>query len=673
MLKRWIVTLGFWWPLFLHAQQTDDLQKMISDMLEAMATQQLENVDYEQVVNDLIMLSQRPVNLNEAQKEDLEQFFFLSDQQIENFLYYRYVNGPLYSVFELQAVEQMDHLTISYLLPFVVTEPVEEKKAKRFYGNVLARVQSTVQTPVGYQAKNDSTEAAYLGSKEKWLMRARFYYGDLIEAGMTLEKDQGEKAFPNYFPVADFSSGFIRFSNPLKYLETVIIGDYRLSFGQGLAVWTDMAFSKTTETAQLRRRPRGINSYTSVNESSFLRGTAVKVRSGNWSLAPFVSYKKRDASFVNDTIDGINVSSLQETGYHRTQPELDNRLSVNERVYGLQSAYRHHLFHVDAGYVNWSIDEPVALKTHLKDKYRFSGDIQETIWLSHAVFLNRLTLFGELAVQNSEHKGIYQGLSYNPGFDVALSVAYRKYSNGYSAILSNPFSESSSRGGESGVFTSLSLSPLEKISLRAYADLFSYDWLRYNVYRPSTGFEWFTQADYRINNYHFAYLRYKSTQKEINSGAQVTMYEVHACQKDNLRLFYAYKPNDKWRFQTQIEQSFYKEGVTSEAGWMAFQDVGFKSGKWTLSGRYIVFDIEDYNSRIYAYEPDVLYAFSIPAYMNKGTKLILNKSIKPVKNLRIWGRLAHTKYANIEELGSGHQLIKGNKLTEWKIQMQYRF
>ncbi|MCG8580450.1 MAG: helix-hairpin-helix domain-containing protein [Bacteroidales bacterium] len=673
MVKRWIIAFCLSGPLFVNAQQTDDLQKMISDMLEMMADQQHENYDYEEVVNDLISLSQRPVNLNSAEKEDLEQLFFLTDYQIENFLYYRYINGPLYSVYELQAVEQMDSLTITYLLPFVVIKPVEKKQKSRFYGNVLSRVQSSIQTPLGYKDKNDSTSAAYLGSKEKWLMRARFYCGSKIEAGLTIEKDQGEKAFPNYFPVADFTSGFIRINQPLEFIDTWIIGDYRLSFGQGLGIWTDMAFSKSTGNAQLRRRPKGINSYTSVNESSFFRGTAARFSFGNCSVSPFVSYKKRDASFVNDTIDGLSISSLQETGYHRTQSEVDNRLAINETIYGLQAAYRHHLFHLDAGYVNWHIDRPIAKKNHLRDMYRFSGDKQETVWLSNAVFLNRLTLFGELAVQNHEHGGIYQGLTYNPGFDIAFSLAYRKYSKGYTAVLSNPFSESSSRGGESGVYTSLSISPLKRLSLRAFADLFSYEWLRYNVYRPSTGFEWFTQADYQINYFHSAYLRYKSTQKEINTGEQVAMYEVISYQKDNLRLFYTFKPNDKWRFQTQVEQSFYKEGRASSKGWMAFQDLSFKSGKFTVGGRYIVFNIEDYNSRIYSYEPDVLYAFSIPAYMNKGTKVIFNKSIKPTKNLRIWGRLTHTQYANIDEIGSGHQQIKGNRLTEWKLQMQYRF
>ncbi|WP_289053340.1 helix-hairpin-helix domain-containing protein [Carboxylicivirga marina] len=672
MIRSFVLTICLCISTSVVAQQDEDLQKMIIDMLETMADQKIGNANYEELVNDLVSLSQHPINLNEAEKEELEQLFFLSDLQIENILFYRYTNGQLFSIYELQAVEKMDSETIRYLLPFVTVAPVEQKVKMRVFGNIMSRMQSTIQTPVGYLAKNDSTSAAFLGSKEKWMMRGRIKYGDKLDAGFTLEKDQGEQAFPNYFPAADFSSAFLRFNKPVKFIDSWIIGDYRLSFGQGVGVWTDMAFSKSTETAQLRRRAKGINAYTSVNESSFLRGSALRFKFRGWSFSPFVSYKKRDASFVSDSVNDMLVSSLQETGYHRTATELTNRMVIKEKVYGAQTTYKHHLFHIDAGYVNWQIDDAIEEKTHLKNKYRFSGNKQESLWLAHSIFLHKLTVFGEVAIQNLDDYGVYQGITYNSGFDVVVSLAYRKYSKGYTAILSNPFSESSTRGGESGVFTSIRLKPASRLTIKAFTDMFQYDWLRYNVYRPSEGFEWFAQANYDISQQHLAYVRYKSTQKEINSSVNSALYQVISYQKDNIRLFYAYQPSDKWRFQTQFEQAIYREEVSSK-GWMAFQDVKYTSGKYQAALRYVLFDIDDYNSRIYSYEPDVLYAFTIPAYMNKGTRIILNLNVKPIKNLRIWGRVAHTNYTGLKQIGSGHQLIEGNQLTEWKLQLQYRF
>jgi len=657
----------------LMAQQFNDVQKLVTDMLETMPGEQLGNANYEELINDLLLMRQQPINLNAAEKADLEKFFFLTDHQIENLLYYRHVNGPLYSIYELQAVEQMDSLTISYLLPFVVTERLDYEPRKRIEGQVLARLQSTLQTPLGYRSKNDSTPPSYLGSKEKWMTRARIRYGDKAEFGFTLEKDQGEVAFPQYFPIADFSSAFLLVNQPTKWVDTWIVGDYRLSFGQGLGLWTDMAFSKSTETAQLRRRARGIRSYSSVNEYSFLRGTALKVKLNNFSISPFISYKKRDASLADDTLDDQYLSSLQETGYHRTLSEVANRNRVHELVYGAQTEYRHHLFSIEAGYVNWKVDRPIAGHDHLKNLYRFKGDKQSTYFLSHSIFLNKLTLFGEMAVQNGSEYGVYQGLTYNAGADVITSLAFRKYANGYKAILSNPFSESSTRAGESGVFASISARPFSRLNLKAFVDVFKYSWLRYNVYRPSNGFEWFAQANYQINELQQVYLRYKSTQKEVNSSDATSFYAISTYQKNSIRGFYSAQADDKWRFQTQLEYAGYTQASHRSKGWVAFQDVRYAGEIVSASIRYVLFDIDDYESRIYNYEPDVLYAFSIPAYLNEGSRLIFNLKISLVKGLKIWGRIAHTSYSNINQIGSGNQLINGNRLTEWKVQMQYRF
>jgi len=660
--------------LILRAQDGEDLGKRIADMLETLAEQQILDADYDEMINDLIKLNRSPIDLNTADKDELEQLFFLTDFQVENILFYRYQNGPMYSVYELQAVEKLDQTTIDNMLPFVTVRAIDEKQTWSSTGQVLARIQNVLQTPQGYKAKNDTTPPVYLGSKEKWMTRGRFDLGNKIEMGFTLEKDQGEMAFSQQVPLADFNSAFLQIKKPCKGIDRLIIGDYRLSFGQGLGLWTDMAFGKSTETAQLRRRPKGINPYTSVNESSFLRGCAVRFEWHNWTMSPFVSYKKRDASYVFDSNQLMNITGLPESGFHRTAGELAKRFAAKERVYGLQLDYRQHMFHIEGGFVNWTIDKPLAAPDHPKDIYRFNGDTQRSMWLAYSVFLNKVTFFGEQAVQNHKHWGLFHGLSYNAGNDILLSLAYRNYSNAYAAILSNPFSESSTPGGESGVFASLQFKPGSKLLFKAFVDIFSYKWLRYSIYRPSSGFESFAQLNYAMNGYNTFYLRYKNTQKEINSGEQQASYQINAFQKDNLRIFYTYKPSDKWRLQTQVEQTYYQEEKHNSKGWLAYQDVKYRASKaFVLAVRYVLFDIDEYNSRIYNYEPDVLYAFTIPSYMNRGSRILFNVNFKPLKNLRLWARLAHTNYRGLQHMGSGNQQIDGNRLTEVKFQVQYRF
>lgn len=673
-MKRLVMFLLFLsFMCITYAQDVESWRKMIADMLEQLAEQQDQDIDYEVMVDDLLNLAQNPINLNNTNREELERIFFLTDYQIENILFYQYNNGPILSIYELQAVEDLDGLTIERILPFVRVGDVIKEKPRFTHWKYLGRVQSIMQTPRGYMPKADTIPAAYAGSKVRWLSKAHVSVNDRLVMGFTLEKDPGEKAFLPGKPLTDFHSGFLQINNMNKVVDKILIGDYRLSFGQGLGVWTDMAFSKSSETSQLRRRSTGLKSYTSVNESSFLRGLAMELDLKYFSLTPFFSIKAIDGSLQSDSLQEEEyVSSILETGYHRTLTEIKNRHSVKETIWGGQLQYKHHLFRLEGGCINWQVNKTLQPATHIRNKYRFDGKQLNAIWLSPTVFWGRLNLFGELVRQNDNQWGIYQGFTYKPGSDIITSLAYRRYSKGFSAILSHPFSESSIPGGESGIYASFQFKPHAKWTIKTYADLFSYSWLRYNVYAPSSGFEWFIQADCRINRNQSFYIRYKNSVKETNSSESTINYELASYSKQNIRLYYNCRLSDKWRLNTQLEQSFY-DGDKSSKGWMMFQDVIWHSHKVNISLRYILFDIGDYNSRIYSYEPDVLYAFSVPSYQDKGARMIANINTEVVKGLRLWVRLSHSVYGDRESIRSGYQEVNGDKLTEFKLQIQYRF
>ena len=57
---------------------------------------------------------------------------------------------------------------------------------------------------------------------------------------------------------------------------------------------------------------------------------------------------------------------------------------------------------------------------------------------------------------------------------------------------------------------------------------------------------------------------------------------------------------------------------------MFYQNVKYKPifSKLSFSVRYTFFNTESYNSRIYAYESDVLYKYSIPSFYEKVKKLL---------------------------------------------------
>lgn len=108
---------------------------------------------------ELSELRENPININTATKEQLERFPFLSDQLVENILYYLYKYGPMLTRNELWMIEDIDRQTIHYLLPFICFETPEKEQYKPNIKRILkygkqelsTRVDIPFYTKAGYQ------------------------------------------------------------------------------------------------------------------------------------------------------------------------------------------------------------------------------------------------------------------------------------------------------------------------------------------------------------------------------------------------------------------------------------------------------------------------------------------------------------------------------------------
>ena len=89
------------------------------------------SLNWENELEELSNRLQEPVNLNSATREQLEQFPFLSDIQIEHLLAYIYIHGQMETIYELQLVEELDRQTIQYLLPFVCIKAINNEQIGR--------------------------------------------------------------------------------------------------------------------------------------------------------------------------------------------------------------------------------------------------------------------------------------------------------------------------------------------------------------------------------------------------------------------------------------------------------------------------------------------------------------------------------------------------------------
>ncbi len=108
---------------------------------------------------------------------------------------------------------------------------------------------------------------------------------------------------------------------------------------------------------------------------------------------------------------------------------------------------------------------------------------------------------------------------------------------------------------------------------------------------------------------------------------------------------------------------------SSSKGMLAFQDISLQvHSRIKLVTRLACFDVHDFDSRVYAYESDMAYSYSVPAFQNRGFRIYLLMRYKMNKNLHICFRFAHSSYDNAESTGSGQDKINSNNITDTGIQ-----
>ena len=96
-------------------------------------------------------------------------------------------------------------------------------------------------------------------------------------------------------------------------------------------------------------------------------------------------------------------------------------------------------------------------------------------------------------------------------------------------------------------------------------------------------------------------------------------------------------------------------------------------GSFEFSGRYVVFDTDDFDNRQYSYEKDVWLAYSLPSYYGRGVRHCAMIEYKITRSITLWLRYTQTRYTDREEIGSGLDTIKGDLASDVKFQVRMKF
>ena len=92
-----------------------------------------------------------------------------------------------------------------------------------------------------------------------------------------------------------------------------------------------------------------------------------------------------------------------------------------------------------------------------------------------------------------------------------------------------------------------------------------------------------------------------------------------------------------------------------------------------FDARLMLFDTESFDARVFAYEYDLRYAFSIPSFSGRGERSYLMLTAQPLKSVFFQVKYGVTRFENVETVGSGLDEFEGDRLREVRAQLQLRF
>ena len=664
----------------------------LNEKIESIAEQTDAELDYTDLLEDRNYYLKHPINLNNTNAEELQKLMALNDIQINNLFDHIAKNGKLLSLYELQSINGFDIETINKIIPYIyVSENVTTRhfSFKEMLDNgsnsLMIRCQRVFEeqkgfSPITDSALNVSPNSRYLGSPEKIFAKYRFTYYNNISFGVTAEKDAGEEFFKgsqkNGF---DFYSAHY-YMKDFGVVKALAIGDYQVQFGQGLTLWTGLGFGKSADGTGIKKNAAGIKPYTSVTENMFMRGVGTTIGTKDIELSFFFSSKKIDANITStDSLSSevLYISSLQITGLHSTPNEAADKDAIGETAFGGHLCYKTQKLNIGTTVFKSEYSANLQRQLQPYNQFQFNGKENTNIGIDYSYIYKNFNIFGEVSQSGNNARAFLTGILMSLDQKVSLSVLYRNYDKKYQALYSSAFGESSTPANEKGVYFGIFLKPLRAFAINAYIDNMSFPWLKYRVDAPSKALDYLLQVNWKPSKKMEMYVRYRQTNKEINNSDPDDIIELTSgTLKQNYRYNTSYKVSPSFTLKNHVELTKYKIGSENpQKGYIIYQDVSYKKMKnpFSFSLRYAIFDAETYDSRIYTFESDVLYGYSIPALYNKGTRFYITAQYKINRNIDVWLRFAQTYYSNMNVIGTGLTEIDGHTKSEVKVQLRLKF
>ena len=375
------------------------------------------------------------------------------------------------------------------------------------------------------------------------------------------------------------------------------------------------------------------------------------------------------------------VSSIYFDGYHRTLSEQNRKDSGMETMMGGRVYADYGFLRLGSTYWTSQFSKSVKPDDSTSQLYSFSGDKANMISVDYDAVYKNFNLYGEFARSQSGNIAGVSALQISLIKGAEAIFLYRNYPENFAPVHSFGFGENNGNTqNENGFYAGLSLKPLKGLSVDTYFDQFKFPYRTYFNPVSTSGNDFLLTSEYKVSKGFAVYLKYRSKNKEesrtITDEFNRSVKTIDNRNQMNFRIGFDYDITSGVRVRSRYEYVMvkYDNYGGNNKGYMFYSDIRAAITK-TISActRFIVFQTEDYDSRVYEYEDDLKGVMSNIGLYGNGTRWYLALIYKPYTFAQLSAKYSATYYDGVNSIGSGNDLIEGDLNNRFNIGVEINF
>jgi|WetSurMetagenome_2_1015567.scaffolds.fasta_scaffold62553_1 hypothetical protein len=558
----------------------------------------------------LAVLSDRPVDINSGDEEEISRLFFLTAFQIKILADYVKRHGNIVTIFEVAQLPGFDRPTAMLMEPYVFfSAPAISSSSKKGKTTVLL---SAMITPPSSNA--DSTAV-------RSVLRIN-HSGKKLSYGLTAETDPWEDFTFHKAAGADFVSAHIMY-NRKGTLSKLILGDYSLRFGEGL-VFNNSSWQGSWLTSPSFMAGRDvINPYTSTDENNFFRGAGAVIGSLTAGATIFASSNAIDARLTyNSDSSKKFISNLVTGGLHYSESGKAARNALTENIFGVHLSGGSEKVRGGITLATTVFSIPfLPDTTNAENLYKFRGRHLINLGADIKAGTGKLFFYGEAAYSLPGSWAAVSGVRALPTERITLNLIGRYLAPGYHVFHSNIYGAGSTVANEMGLAGNIHIEAAKHLFVSAGADIYRFPWLRYRSSSPSVGARSELKVEYTPTDKLTLRGSWSIIQREYDTDDETGVSDTEVKRRLQASLLAAWSPLKNCTLTSRVVWCLVPE--TDEEGYLLCQDISYSLSKVRLWLRYSLFTTAGWDTRLYAYENDLLHSFSIPPLYGDGSRTYL--------------------------------------------------